>query len=60
MTRKDYIAIASALNVESPTRTNNPMMTQESFKRIVQNIADVLQADNPRFDRKRFLQAAGL
>jgi len=27
---------------------------------VVQSIADALAADNPRFDRERFLKAAGV
>ena len=47
MSRKDYQLIAQALReASSPDDTAHA-------------IADALQADNPRFDRARFLIAAG-
>ena len=48
MTRKDYILIAKAIQ-ESTDKTE-----------IAYAIATVLAADNPRFDRARFLAACGL
>lgn len=63
---KDYIAIARAINgtryVENPA-----ILGEESFAGInaaCAEIADVLAgtlaADNPRFDRARFLTACGI
>lgn len=60
MTRKDYAAIAAAL-AEAREIAGQ---TQGSVGRIgvaiaTQQVAEVLAADNPRFDRARFLAAAG-
>jgi len=56
MTRKDYIVLAQALatagiEIEGPQQA-------ELFERIVDQIADALALDNPRFDRARFNAAA--
>lgn len=55
MTRKDYVVIAAALNHASG---GNKYAENERLV-CCSKIADVLQADNPRFDRNRFLVAAG-
>lgn len=58
MTRKDYIALASALagaQIEYRDRDEG----QAALRFASHLIADVLQADNERFDRERFLIAAG-
>jgi hypothetical protein len=57
MTRKDYVLLAEALQVTAyalnpPERTGALLAANE--------IAHRLKQDNPRFDRKRFLEAAGL
>ena len=57
MTRKDYQLIAGALKdalgaVDHPHRTGAVLAAQE--------LAYRLRDDNPRFDRKRFLEACGL
>lgn len=57
MTRKDYILLAEALKAvadatEYPERLGALLAANE--------IAHRLQQDNPRFDRARFLKAAGL
>ena len=59
MTRKDYRALAQAIN----TRVN---ATRALDKRGVDNIYDVtvaissvLQADNPRYDASKFMTACG-
>jgi hypothetical protein len=55
MTKKDYILIAKAL------RESRLYCETESQRRGVQRaeltIARALKADNPRFDRERFLEA---
>lgn len=56
MTRKDYILLADALKAvadatEYPERLGAQLAANE--------IAHRLQRDNPRFDRERFLKAAG-
>lgn len=61
MTRKDYIVIAEALREaeEIARQTIGP----EGVRAVTiagDRLAQVLKADNPRFDRYRFLHAAGL
>lgn len=56
MTRKDYILIAEVLKnfptyAEQPTDDRNAM---------AYDFADRLASENPRFDRTRFLIAAGV
>ena len=55
MTRKDYVAIAAAIK-----DTPNNCGTETMRYRIAFAIADVMARDNPRFDRARFLAAAGV
>lgn len=71
MTRRDYIAIAKALRKGRPIQDtlSSPMihdmpkwkdnqrhkLRQWEYDRMT--IADVLAADNPRFDRQRFYDA---
>ena len=57
MTRKDYQLIAGALKdalgaIDHPQRAGAVLAAQE--------LAYRLRDDNPRFDRKRFLEACGL
>lgn len=53
MTRKDYEKIAEALRLtESRDRW-------EAWSGLVERIADILAADNERFDRARFKRACG-
>jgi len=63
MTRKDYIAIAAALREASaPVWASQifPTSGEEMRQDIIGRIASVLQADNPHFDRARFLAACGI
>ena len=55
MTRKDYVAIAAA--IKTADRYDDG---EQIAAAIVQNIAGVMAADNPRFDRARFLKACGV
>lgn len=61
MTRKDYIALAAALKHECPATTTNWDYLNKllQWESDVLAIAAVLQANNPHFDRSRFLIAAG-
>ena len=57
MTRKDYVATADILEVLVTTATD------ESFPDIqdaVDAFAEMFANDNPRFDRKRFVEACGI
>lgn len=60
-TKKDYIRIAAALKLSHPDGfwDVSPTPTQ-LYRRIVQELADELSRDNPRFDRARFREACGL
>ena len=51
MTRKDYVATANILNdvIE--------FMHPAAYAEIVTKFADMMEADNERFDRDRFEQA---
>ena len=51
MTKKDYIRLVSVI------RDLAPSVPAERFGLFVSAIADFLQADNPRFDRERFITA---
>lgn len=48
MTRKNYQALAEALSSGTDSY---------GFEFVVDNVADVLAADNPRFDRDKFMVA---
>lgn len=62
MTRKDYVAVARALATTKPEIS--VMLHGDSYEKvktarqdIIDRIADVFAADNPRFNRKRFYSA---
>jgi hypothetical protein len=59
MTRKDYLALSSALAVNKPNVTLNPQGYAVWLK-TVHSVADVLAYDNGRFQRQRFLEACGV
>ena len=67
MTRKDYIAFAERFKAEKPADPPYGNFGDTTYFaangvwcRMVQSAADTFAADNSRFDRSRFLQAAGL
>lgn len=56
MTRKDYVIIAEVF-----ANFANVCNLEETIGAdIARNLADALQADNPRFDSARFLNACGV
>lgn len=56
MTRKDYQLISEVF-----AQFGNICNLEETIGAdIARNLADALQADNPRFDRARFLEACGV
>jgi hypothetical protein len=57
MTRKDYIVLAAALSRALPAEPVDAIALF-TWRTTVRSIADALQADNPRFDRRRFYAAA--
>ena len=54
MTKKDYIAIATAIN----TTLWEPKSDPATVSALATRLAAVFEADNPRFDRIRFFEAA--
>ena len=52
MTRKDYVLIAEVLR-------NQAFISKIDFELLVEDFADALAKENPRFDRDRFLVASG-
>lgn len=61
MTRKDYIALAAALN--RVRRSYAPHWDPNLFRACTDHanaLADVLSAGNPRFDRVRFMDESGV
>lgn len=65
MTRKHFVAIAEAIQAErveaSPYGGSIDVPTadrvNEALDTVARRLADVFAADNPRFDRERFLAA---
>lgn len=55
MTRKDYVMIADILKGQQ--KAHNDL---ETIEEIAYSFADVLEEDNPRFDRHKFLVACGV
>ena len=56
MTRKDYVIIAEVF-----ANFANVCNLEETIGAdIARNLADALQADNPRFNSARFLDACGV
>ena len=62
MTRKDYVLIAAALKAARQNSNYRDAQEQmvEQHSADTRAIADALARDNPRFDRNRFLVAAGV
>jgi len=74
MTRKDYEAFANILLIESNANWEYPPGVGESFgraecfrhgyreacKNIAFDLISIFEADNPRFDKERFIKACGL
>ena len=52
MSRKDYVSIAEV--IKASAESDDPR------EYIARNVADVLEQDNPRFDRARFMVACGI
>lgn len=61
MTRRDYILIQDAIR-NAPCSVSDPddAMYRAGLEDAATAIADALSRDNPRFDRDRFLKAAGV
>ena len=59
MTRKDYIRFAAMLK---QLQCMNPEQTNWDWFKVsfTSDFADILERDNPRFNRARFLKACGV
>lgn len=55
MSRKDYEAIAAAIRAELDATTPG---YESPLHAVAKRIADVFAADNPNFNRERFIAAA--
>jgi nucleoside-diphosphate-sugar epimerase len=67
MTKRHYVAIADAIACTSEIIDlfpNEPIYdlgtTQNAIGSIAKHIADIVERDNPRFDRDLFLEACRL
>ncbi len=58
MSRKDYEAIAADI-ARSMDRTLSPH-AEAVLRMLARDLAGTFEADNPRFDRDRFLVACGV
>lgn len=58
MTRKDYVMLEAALKSARMQHPTDAQIVQHRF--CVSRVADALAADNPRFDRARFLRESGV
>lgn len=64
MTRKDYVLIAAAFKQELEDRPVDEAGIYEpialaAMRATAGRLARMLESDNPRFDRERFLKACG-
>lgn len=67
MTQKDYRAIALAIKTATPTFKENDSEVGTQFKTIsrtsigvvAEQIAEVMKKDNPRFNKRIFMDACG-
>lgn len=63
MTRKDYVAIAQILKDALAIPPSTPLattITRSVVHDIAYDCAALMAADNPAFDRTRFLKACGV
>lgn len=60
MTKKDYEKFADMLLGYRCCNLDEDGDRVISVLGVAQDIADIFAADNPRFDRERFLQACGI
>lgn len=58
MTQDDYAKLASAFQAVFADVSSDPQRV--GVTRTVEVVADVLEADNPRFNRLKFYDAAGM
>lgn len=59
MSKKHYVAVAQILSATPITDDAHASAIVKDRDEIARRLADVFADDNPRFDRARFLVAAG-
>jgi hypothetical protein len=59
MTRKDYTAVAEAIRPQVQAGFFQTDEVKIVVGTIVENLCDTFAADNPRFDRVKFIEACG-
>lgn len=59
MSRKDYVAIAKAID-ETLFTCEQDSAEAMAVTLLATKLADIMSADNARFDREKFLTAAGV
>lgn len=63
MSRKDYVKFAQAFNDhmgQVPSEHPAHVAARMTLRDLHQNMMDIFAADNPNFDRTRFLDASGM
>ena len=60
MTKKEYELIAGVLDRSAQSHALNPFTGKSLFVELVEDFAEVLENENPRFQRSLFLKACGL
>jgi hypothetical protein len=60
MTRRDYVAIAAIIQDQRANHAKDGLAVQYTLDDIADDLARLMSRDNPRFDRERFLRAAGV
>ena len=61
MTRQDYVKIASVIATHIDVSNMEGRGDQvETLEFLAGDLAHMLKADNPRFDRQKFLNACGV
>lgn len=54
MTRKDYIAVSNIL------KDRKASIPEDAYIGLVNDVANYMSSDNPRFEKSRFIEACGL
>lgn len=64
MSKKDFVLIANAIknqvDVYAGENDNIAINVRYGIERVAKSLANDLQASNPRFDYRRFLEACGI
>jgi hypothetical protein len=60
MTRKDYVKFAGAFRNALDLSQQRDLLVNHAVRDIADTMADICEADNPRFDRARFFTACGM